>query len=278
MRVTVVILGLLLALVVDSTVAELHGQVMEKKDTKTAIPQKSQFFACSLSPSIRKSWPTKSYSKKPKLPWTVRLCSNSWSAAYPPFRIVCLEPLVKLLSNKNFKIREQAAKDLLAAGPVAIPLLRPVLSGKDLDTGPRGKIIKGIEQRFPSPGRRCRAPAAELKVLGGVPQLFDFLPVAANDIVEDELVTTMLKLTIDQKKIDPVLIAALKKPNPLQRALAAWCRPGGQRTATRRGAAIVERQGRGGSLSGCPGFAMCSGQKRGARAGGVADGQPVPLR
>ena len=61
----------------------------------------------------------------------------------------------------------------------------------------------------------------ERKTPGSVPQLLNFLPFAANDMVEDEMVTTVLTLTIDQKKIAPELAAALTDPNALRRAVAA---------------------------------------------------------
>jgi len=222
MRVTIVFLGLLLALAVGTTATESRGQVMVKKD-KTQVPQKSQFFALFSFPVDPQIAEDEQLLQESKIAVDGRSLLKFLVSRIPTEKdLARLEPLVKKLSDKSFKIREQAAKDLVAAGPLALPLLRP-LQSKDLETSQRAeKIIKTIEQRFTS-GQTAGAVRLlrERKISGSIPLLLEFLPHAANDIVEDELVMTVLVLTIDQKKIDPALAAALMDPLPLRRSLAA---------------------------------------------------------
>lgn len=226
MRMKVVPLGLLLALAWSvnlSTAAPEPRQVMEKKDKKEG-PQRSRFFelfSVQVDPQIIEDElllnGVKVATDGPAL---LKYLGGQIPTDKDRAR---LEPLIKNLTSGMFKVREQARKDLTKEGPLALPLLRPLLSGTDLETSRRAEqIIAAIELKFAS----VQSAAAvrllrERKPAGAIPLLLNYLPYSPNDLVEDEVVTTVLTLALDAKKIDQALVAALKDAVPSRRAVAA---------------------------------------------------------
>ncbi len=227
MKRMVVTLGLLaaLALAVGGPTAGLRGQqAMEKKDKKAQGPQQSRFFelfALPVDPQIAED---EHLLKEARVatdgPALLTFLNNRIPTEQDRTR---LEPIIKNLADKSFKVRDKATRDLLKEGPRVLPLLRTFMEGRDLETSRRAsKIMQEIEGKFTSAqtGAAVRL-LRERRPQGAVPLLLNFLPYAANDLVEDEMVATVLTLTIDAKKIDPVLATALTDKSPLRRAVAA---------------------------------------------------------
>jgi hypothetical protein len=216
-------LGLLLALAVVPAPASAW-QEMKKKDGKPRPPEKSQFFALFALPVDPQVAEDDALLKEAKVatdgPALLKFLASHVPTAQDRAR---LEPLTQDLASKNFKVRDQASKALAKEGPLALAVLRPLLGSGDLELVRRAEqVIAKIEERFTS----AQAAAAvrlvrDRKPAGAVPLLLTYLPNAGNDQVEDEVVTTVLALTVEGKKIDPALAAALGDENVARRAVAA---------------------------------------------------------
>jgi HEAT repeat protein len=228
---TVVPLGLFVALALTAPIAaaqtaEIQEQIEKgmKKDKKPRAPEKSQFFALFALPVDPQIAEDEQLLRDGKVasdgPALVKFMSTHIPTDQDRAR---LDPLITKLGDKSFKVRDLAAKELGKEGPLVLAQLRPLLNGGDLEMVRRAQsIIDEIERRFTS-----AQTAAAVRLLrdrkpkGAVPVLLNYLPYAANDLIEDEVVTSVLMLTIEEKKIDPALTAALRDPNVARRAAAA---------------------------------------------------------
>jgi HEAT repeat protein len=133
-----------------------------------------------------------------------------------------LAALVKRLGDKTFKVREQAAAQLIAMGPPALTALRQVLAKADLETRRRAEqCIKAIEKRHAP--ETVAAAARLLKVrrpAGACAALLNYLPHAGEEISE-ELLEVVFTLGADGGKVDPALATALTDAAVRRRAAAA---------------------------------------------------------
>jgi hypothetical protein len=135
-----------------------------------------------------------------------------------------LEKLVKQLGDNAFVAREQAQRDLIAAGPTALPILKPACNDPDLEIARRAaRSMEAIES-----GERDGLPAAAVRALarrkpeGGDSALLAYLPFAADDRVEDEILTALLALHPADREPTPALLEAQKDEQPLRRAAAIY--------------------------------------------------------
>jgi HEAT repeat protein len=130
--------------------------------------------------------------------------------------------LIGKLGSKNFKVRNKATKDLLAAGVPALPALRRALQASDAEVQSRAKrCLETIEKG--SPPELPLAAACLLKVRKpdkACPVLLGYLPFADNDEVEEEVLNTLAALAFKGGKADPVLAPALQDKVPVRRAAA----------------------------------------------------------
>jgi HEAT repeat protein len=146
------------------------------------------------------------------------------------------EELIKQLSSPSFKEREKAVADLIELGPPALPSLRKVMqSGVELEIAKRcDKAVKEIEKR--SPNTLVMAAARLLKARqapGAVAVLLEYVPVAPDDVVEEELLICIYELALSGAKLemfppevkagklDALLVQALADKEPARRAIAA---------------------------------------------------------
>src|SRR5205823_7109589 len=130
-----------------------------------------------------------------------------------------LEQLVRQLGGKRFALREQAARELTACGPQALPLLRPALKDPDPEVARRAGLC--VEQIERGPG--AALPLAALRLLarrqppGAVQALLDYAPHADDPAVEEEVLATLRALAARRGAADPALTAALADPSPARR-------------------------------------------------------------
>jgi HEAT repeat protein len=150
-----------------------------------------------------------------------------------------LEDLVKKLNDPSFKVRDDAGKELMLRGRVALPFLKKATQGSSLEFKRRAEeCIRGIE-RGPGPGQ----PAAAARLLalrqppGAVEVLLDYFPSADDEWLEEELLHSLGALAQGQRRLD-YLATVLKDPQPQRRGVAAYvlARRGAleQREAVRR--------------------------------------------
>jgi HEAT repeat protein len=136
-----------------------------------------------------------------------------------------LEALVKSLDSGDYKKRETAMKKLVGRGPVSLPFLRGALADSPLEMKRRAEMcIKDIEATMQS---EPIAAAARVLVLRKQPKaaeaLFNFLPSINTDpYLEEEILACVGRLTITPKKVDPLILDALKDKYPFRRHAAAY--------------------------------------------------------
>jgi hypothetical protein len=130
--------------------------------------------------------------------------------------------LIGKLGEETFRVREQASKDLVAAGPVAIPLLREATKHKDAEVVRRAREC--LRQLGEQSGKAQVSAAVRLLALrrpkGAAEALLDYLP-AADAGVADEVRAALFTLAHADGKPDPVLVEGLRDKDQRRRAAAA---------------------------------------------------------
>ncbi|HYV39269.1 MAG TPA: HEAT repeat domain-containing protein [Gemmataceae bacterium] len=147
-----------------------------------------------------------------------------------------IDGLIKQLSSKAFKEREQARAAIEKEGPPALPLLRKVLQNSaDLEAKMRAEsCIKNIEAK--SPNALVAAAARMLKhrrVEGAGAVLLAYVAFAPDDVIEEEVYISIYNLAlvgaklnvlppaVKSGKLDPAMVAALTDKDATRRAIAA---------------------------------------------------------
>ena len=137
--------------------------------------------------------------------------------------------LIGKLGAKAFRVREQAAADLMNRGPVVVELLREHLKDADLEVARRAEqCVQRIRDKDYAPD----VPAAAVRLLlqrkpaGTVEALLAYLPFADSEGVADEVRNGLTTLAVSDGKPDKILVAALTDKLPVRRAAAgeALCR------------------------------------------------------
>lgn len=150
-----------------------------------------------------------------------------------------LEELVAKLGSETYSDRARATRELLLRGPLALPFLRAALKDQPLEVVRRAEAcIRKIES---SMGNEASAVAARVLAARGAPGaaevLLNYLPYAADPWLQEEILTSIGRLTVKEGRIDELLTRTLKDPLPARRAAAAYilARRGGTgpRTALR---------------------------------------------
>jgi HEAT repeat protein len=136
-----------------------------------------------------------------------------------------LEALAKKLDSTQFREREMATKDVVTRGPVILPFLKTAMTNFSLEGQRRAEgCVKEIEARM-----RGDAISAAARVLAarkdpkGAQALFNYLPSIATDpILEEEVLASVGRLTVQPDKVDPLILNALKDPLAFRRNSAAY--------------------------------------------------------
>jgi hypothetical protein len=151
-----------------------------------------------------------------------------------------IEKLIEQLGDDSFGVRQKASAELAALGNVAVPLLRQALNSDDIEVVRRAeKCLQLIKA-----GSGTTVPLAAARLLrqrkppGAVAVLLAFLPAADNELVSEEVRTSLVALAVRDGKPDQPLVDALTDKHPVRRAAAAeaLCRAGikGQIPAVRK--------------------------------------------
>jgi HEAT repeat protein len=141
-----------------------------------------------------------------------------------------LAELIKGLSAAKPTDREKAAGELVAAGPIAIPLLRQVV--KDPDAAETAALARRCLESLE--GNSVPLAASAIRVLaqrnpaGTLEALLAYLPASEDETVMDEVHTALASLAYKAGKAEPILLKALEDANALRRAAAidALCQNG----------------------------------------------------
>jgi hypothetical protein len=133
------------------------------------------------------------------------------------------EKLVLELGNDSFEIRHQASEQLRDLGPVIVPVLRPALRSRDLETRRRAeRLFDQLEKRL-NPGLVPAAARllAVRRVPGSTAALVTYLPDTLSPSEADEIRAALAEISCPGGKPDKEIIAALSDPHPVRRAVAA---------------------------------------------------------
>jgi hypothetical protein len=134
-----------------------------------------------------------------------------------------LAAAVRQLGDSEFPQREEASRQLVAAGRAALPVLRPALNDPDLEIARWAK--RCLEEIKQAPTLSLMAQAARLvaerRPAGAVEVLLAYLPWVEDDGVEDAFFAALEAVGLPGGKPDPALSAALADRRPLRRAAAA---------------------------------------------------------
>jgi HEAT repeat protein len=132
--------------------------------------------------------------------------------------------LVRRLGDELFAVRERAARELIATGPPAIPLLQKAGEHPDLEVKRLADAcLAAIET---SPGSAL--PAAVVRLLqhrpveGGCAALLAFLPFAGDATVEEEILLALPVVGLRGGRCELSLRAALTATDPQRRSAAAF--------------------------------------------------------
>jgi hypothetical protein len=131
--------------------------------------------------------------------------------------------LVKQLADDSFERREKASEELVKLGRVALPALREAAKDRDPEVSRRAaECLRGIES---DAGRLLASAALRLlavrKPAGAAAVLLDYLPVAEDEGVADDIRAALAALAVKDGKADPALVKALADESALKRATAA---------------------------------------------------------
>jgi hypothetical protein len=156
-----------------------------------------------------------------------------------------VKELIRQLGDDQFEVREQAAKDLVAMGKVAVPLLRDAAKSTDPEVARRARFC--LQQLGPDNGPVNRSPALVAAVYllglrkpaGAAEVLLNALPGAEEEVTR-EIRAALYALGQAKGPADEALVKALDDKNPVKKAAAraalgkddgAYARQPGRRVA-----------------------------------------------
>jgi outer membrane protein assembly factor BamB len=134
-----------------------------------------------------------------------------------------LAAAVRQLGAGEFEEREKASGQLVGAGRVALPFLRPALHDADLEVARRARRCLEEIERGPTLSLMAQAARllAERRPAGAVPVLLAYLPCIDDDAVEEAFFAALDAVGMPGGKPDPALATALGDRHPVRRAAAA---------------------------------------------------------
>jgi HEAT repeat protein len=132
--------------------------------------------------------------------------------------------LIQKLDSDSYREREMASRELIAKGPAVVEALRAMMENPpDLEMLRRAELclhkILAKDHRVDVPAAAARLLAVR-KPTGAVETLLAFMPFANNEPVADEVRDALIKLGVQDGKLEPALQAALADKNPIRRATA----------------------------------------------------------
>jgi HEAT repeat protein len=131
--------------------------------------------------------------------------------------------LIRQLGDDSFKVRQQASRDLVAQGPLALPLLRVAAKDTDLEVKRRAlQCIQRIEDTATSVFQITAAARvlAVRKPAGAAEVLLDFLAGVEEEAAADDIRAALAVVAVRDGQPEKVLVSALTDKSPLRRAAA----------------------------------------------------------
>ncbi len=142
---------------------------------------------------------------------------------------------VRQLGSDQYRLREDASRQLIQRGPPARTLLGRARRDPDAEIARRAALC--LEEIDSGPGPALPAAAihvlTQLRPAGATAALLAYLPFAEDEGVEEEIRAALVNLTPDSGPFDAALTKAVADAHPLVRAAAAHVL-GRNRDATRR--------------------------------------------
>jgi hypothetical protein len=144
-----------------------------------------------------------------------------------PAAVAKVRTLIRKLADDSFKVREQASKDLVTLGAVAIPLLRAAARDDDDEVARRARsCLRQIRARAGETAVNAATIGAVIRLLGlrkpagAAEVLLNYLPGADPEVAGD-VRAALFALAQQDGKPNPVLLKALDDKDPARRAAAA---------------------------------------------------------
>lgn len=140
----------------------------------------------------------------------------------PPPDPTRLGQLVRALGDKDAKARDHAAAELVAIGPVAMPLLRQ--AANELEDAVLAERARQLLLHIDGAAALTAAAARGLAIFkpaGSTEVLLAALPLAEDDRALEDLTAALAAVAVREGKLDASLLAALDDPLPVRRAVAA---------------------------------------------------------
>jgi hypothetical protein len=143
---------------------------------------------------------------------------------------------VRALGASEYAERENASRELVTLGRIALPYLRPAIKDPDLEIARRARRCVERIQRSPDPALPALAAllVQARRPPGAVPVLLAYLPNVENEAGEDTWLDALRTVGWRAERAEPALLAALKDPRALYRAAAAHVLGRGEDAAVRR--------------------------------------------
>ena len=133
-----------------------------------------------------------------------------------------LKNFIGQLGDRTFKQRQEASREIVKAGPAAIPLLRDALTNPDREVASRAKrciedINSGSSADLPSAAVRH---LVKLKNEKAVDAFLAIYPAAGTESLQAELLNGLIALGVNGKNVHPSLAKALDDASAPRRAAA----------------------------------------------------------
>ena len=136
-----------------------------------------------------------------------------------------LEQLVQNLDSAAYEERTKAHDQLVARGPLAVPILKAALA-KNLPLELKRRAQELVKKIEAVNSTDVIATAARLLAArnadGTIDVLLGYLPNVDDPWLEEEVLTSLGRLAVKHGRADPKLLAALKDPLPARRAAALY--------------------------------------------------------
>jgi HEAT repeat protein len=144
-----------------------------------------------------------------------------------------LAALSNQLSDKSPAVHGKASAELVSIGPPAVPVLRRLVNHVD-DEETANRARKCLEAVEGHSGSNFVQSAVQLLAArnpaGAAEALLDYLPLADDETVVQEIETALLTVGLREGQPEPGLVRALGDPVPIRRGVAAHvlCQIGGK--------------------------------------------------
>jgi HEAT repeat protein len=138
--------------------------------------------------------------------------------------LIALKQRANQMGSSVYAVRVKATDDLVRAGRSALPYLREISRKSDFETSRRAQYAIGIIEQNTRLGLSATASRVlvERKPAGALETLLAYLPYIDESWVEEEIRTSLKRLSYADGRAIPALEQALSDTEAKRRAAAAW--------------------------------------------------------